>query len=119
MNRVVAVGALDAQSVSVADFSNFGPWVSVYARGTDIVNAFPKAPPYSYAEPPKKGGPNVTFSDGLASWSGTSFATPIVAGLVAMELSDHPNQDPLQAWTKVLATATPIGTVGGVLKVRP
>lgn len=113
MNRVVAVGALDAQSVAIADYSNTGPWVSVYARGTDIVNAFPKAPPYRYDEPPKKGNqPDVTFTNGLASWSGTSFATPIVAGLVAVELSKQPNGDPLAAWQAVFATAKPIGSTG-------
>jgi subtilisin family serine protease len=114
MDRVVAVGALDDQSPpGIADYSNTGAWVSVYARGTNIVNAFPKAPPYRYEESPKKGNaPDVTFTNGLASWSGTSFATPIVSGLIAVELSKNPRQDPKAAWGAVFASSTPIGATG-------
>lgn len=118
MPQVVAVGALDAPSTAIAGYSNQGPWVSVYARGSDIINAFPKAPSYQYQEPPMQGQPDVKFNAGLASWSGTSFATPIVSGLVAVELSKNPGAGPGAAWATVLAGGHQIGGTGAV-KVGP
>ena len=77
----IAVGALNADK-SLAGYSNRGPWVDVYARGTDVINAYPNGP-YRYHEPPMKGKPDAHFTNGLASWSGTSFSTPLVSGLIA------------------------------------
>lgn len=114
MPRVVAAGALNATSSAIADYSNKGPWVSVYARGSDVVNAFPKVPAYEYQEPPMKGQPNMTFGAGLASWSGTSFATPIVSGLIAVEVSKQPGMDPKAAWATVLAGGRGIGGITAV-----
>jgi len=104
----VAVGALKKQG-RLAKYSNRGCWVDVYARGSKVVNAYPDGP-YTYKESPRSGG-TVQFTTGLAEWSGTSFATPLVAGLVASRMS-WTGESPRQAWealSAVAATQAPYG----------
>jgi subtilisin family serine protease len=81
----VSVGALDTDGKTRARFSNFGSWVDVNARGVDLVNAYPKGT-FHYREPGHPPGSSADF-DGLASWSGTSFSTPVVSGMIAARMS--------------------------------
>ncbi|WP_162260158.1 MULTISPECIES: S8/S53 family peptidase [unclassified Terrabacter] len=107
----VAVGALNADG-SLAGYSNRGPWVDVYARGTDVVNAF-KNGAYVYEEPPRAGGPALVVNNWLASWTGTSFATPIVAGAIANRMAVH-NETAAVAWAAIKLAADQQAGAGGL-----
>jgi subtilisin family serine protease len=50
--------------------------------------------------------------DTLSWYSGTSFATPIVAGIVALMKAEHPGLTPQQAERTLQATADDLGAPG-------
>lgn len=81
----VGVGSLDRNG-RVSAYSNFGVSADVYALGRNLVNAFPDGT-FECNETPDKGDIRV-FDSGMARWSGTSFAAPVVAGLIAREISE-------------------------------
>jgi hypothetical protein len=89
-----------AVGVARASFSNFGPWVDACAEGVALVSTFQTGTYRSLVD-----GDLRVFAGG-ATWSGTSFATPRVAAVVAGvahadSLSVH------DAWGAVRAAAPP------------
>ncbi|MEU0572745.1 S8/S53 family peptidase [Nonomuraea sp. NPDC005983] len=103
---VVSVGALREDGTGRACFSNHGSWVKTFAPGERLVNAFTSGT-YAYHYPaagscrhsspalyagctcvaPFSSGDKEKFT-GLSAWSGTSFATPVIAGLIAARMSE-------------------------------
>jgi thermitase len=68
--NVVSVSATDSND-TLAGFSNYGSWIDLAAPGVSITT--------------------LNTGSGYASWSGTSFAAPIVAGTAALVLSVKPS----------------------------
>ena len=67
---------------------------------------------YNYHLPPQQ--PATQVFDGMARWSGTSFAAPMVAGLIVAEMARN-QSSAMDAWQAVLGTAANTGGFGPVL----
>lgn len=71
-NHVIGVASI-TEEYKVSDFSNFGEWVDIVAPGESAFSSFP--------------------TDGYAWWTGTSMATGLVSGQLALIESVAPNLD--------------------------
>jgi len=78
-----AVGALTDGGGSRTGWTNVGHWVDVYASGENVVVPFPNGT-YEYLD-----GSSAEFTGGHALWSGTSFAAPVVAGMIARRMIER------------------------------
>jgi subtilisin family serine protease len=95
----VGVGSMSRDGQRRSWFSNHGAWVDVYAPGEEIVNAYAHMKYKTVAD-----GEVRDTSAGIVSWSGTSFSTPIVAGLIAARMS-RTGENGRQAADTLLAAA--------------
>ena len=94
--QILSVAASDA-SDSIPSFSNYGPTsVDVAAPGSAILSTYPTALGYQYMK-----------------MSGTSMATPHVAGLAALLLSVNPNLTPAQLKQLILDNSDKISAFSG------
>ena len=81
---VLAVAAIDTtgSSAVAAAFSNYGTWVNLCAPGVDL------QAPYVRGRRQDENGGGPTDFIGWASWSGTSFAAPLVAAAIAAKVAN-------------------------------
>jgi hypothetical protein len=93
---VVSVAALGPHGP--APFTNYGPWVRACAAGVDVPSAFFRG--FQGAFPGGPDGDPDAF-DGVATWSGTSFAAPLVAGRLARAMHAE-GLTPRQAVARVI-----------------
>lgn len=89
--NAIAVASTDS-SDNRSSFSNYGTWITVSAPG-------------SYIYTTNNGG-------GYGAWNGTSFSTPLTAGLGALVLSVNPSLSAQQVRDLILMNADDLGTAG-------
>lgn len=90
-NNVVAVSATNSNDTR-ASFSNYGNWIDISAPGVSILTT-------------NNGG-------GYSFWSGTSFSSPISAGLGALIMSVNPTLTNAQVVDIIEKNADDIGAIG-------
>lgn len=142
-HAVLSVGALRADGEFGACFSNHGGWVKAYAPGERLVSAltgFDSPVPYVYqhstydacrygftyactchhprhtgvlSEDGGSGKPDQVMFEGLAQWSGTSFATPVAVGMIAAHMTAQAETDPRKARRQLMHATTEFAEVRG------
>ena len=95
-NHVYCVAAVDPADVK-SSYSNYGSWVDISAPGDNILSTIPYTSlPAAYVQK-----------------SGTSMATPMVAGLAALMLSKSPGMTRSDVLNCISSTAVNIYTLSG------
>jgi len=104
---IISVGALNAtadadlapwpsasRTAPPADFSNYGPWVTAWMPGV----ALP-----TYHARNLRFEPNGPIINGYASVNGSSYAAPMLSGLVLEQVA-RTGQSPQRAWESIRST---------------
>jgi subtilisin family serine protease len=110
--NVVCVGSVDIGYSGglerKAGYSNSGPRVDVYSPGTQVVSTLSTVYDPEFAQYPY--GVNsypYNSSFKIANVSGTSMASPNVAGIAAQLLQIHPGESPAQIRQRIIDLSTP------------
>ena len=90
-NDVIAVSATD-KNENPADFTNYGSWIDLAAPGVDIYST--------------------TWDNTYTNMSGTSMATPFVAGVAALTWSHFPDFTQNEIREKIELAADDLGSSG-------
>lgn len=85
------VGAVDSRD-RVASFSGRGNALDITAPGVNILSSI--------------------LGSNYASWSGTSMATPMISGVIALMKSVHPTYTQSAVESKLFSTAKDLGSIG-------
>ncbi|AGC62256.1 proline rich membrane-anchored mycosin MycP5 [Mycobacterium liflandii 128FXT] len=96
---VLTVGAVDTNGQPMTKMSIAGPWVSIAAPGTDVIGLSPRDDGLINAID----GPD----NSLLVPAGTSFATAIVSGVVALVRAKYPELSAYQISNRLIHTARP------------
>lgn len=88
---MIAVSATDANDAK-ASFSSWGSFVTLSAPGVNIWTT--------------------NMAGGYSSWNGTSFSSPLTAGVAALVMSARPDLSGAQVQSLLYSTATDLGTAG-------
>lgn len=91
LERVMAVSATDRND-QLASFSNYGTWIDVAAPGVAIYTT--------------------TNGGGYGAWNGTSFASPLVAGLAALVFATQPGLSNTQVVDLIRQQSDDLGALG-------
>jgi subtilisin family serine protease len=88
LQNVITVGATNSNDSRDTSYSNYGSCLNIFAPGTNIYSAYNQS------------------DSGYATMSGTSMASPHVAGAVALVLGQNPNYSPRQVADCLLRAST-------------
>ncbi len=113
---VIGVTALRHVGTKVG-FSDLGPQVSIAAPGGNCINTSPGSPclyPILAATDNGTQGPAASgWTDSFNITVGTSFASPLVAGVAALMVSQRPSLTAAEVRTAMQGTARPFPQTGG------
>ena len=97
--NLIAVGST-TQKDEQSDFSNFGPWITLCAPGSDVLSTIP----------------TTEGADNYGEMSGTSMATPVISGVAALILSKTQKHDPAAVKAKLEKSVVDLGDKGFDIK---
>ena len=114
---VIAVAGLRHVGTKVG-FSSLGPEVAISAPGGNCVNAATNSaclyPILTATDSGETVPVRSTYTDSVNYSVGTSFSTPLVAGVAALALSAHPAMTPEEVKQRLQGTARPFPPLGSI-----